>query len=59
MAWGPEYQTFVSMADPGENAFDGGILMANYGKGTYLYTNLVFYRQIQGRCLVGIGFSQI
>jgi LmbE family N-acetylglucosaminyl deacetylase len=49
MAWGPEYQTFVSMADPGENAFDGGILMANYGKGTYLYTNLVFYRQIQGQ----------
>ncbi|WP_318999806.1 hypothetical protein [Mesobacillus sp. S13] len=59
MAWGPEYQTFVSMADTGENAFDGGILMANYGKGTYLYTNLVFYRQIQGRCLVGIGFSRI
>ncbi|MBT2678764.1 PIG-L family deacetylase [Bacillus sp. ISL-35] len=49
MAWGPEYQTFVSMADPGEDAFDGGILMANYGKGTYLYTNLVFYRQIQGQ----------
>ncbi|WP_079507610.1 NEW3 domain-containing protein [Mesobacillus jeotgali] len=49
MAWGPEYQTFVSMADPGEKAFDGGILMANYGKGTYLYTNLVFYRQIQGQ----------
>lgn len=49
MAWGPKYQTFVSMADPGEDAFDGGILMANYGKGTYLYTNLVFYRQIQGQ----------
>ncbi|MCM3663688.1 NEW3 domain-containing protein [Mesobacillus subterraneus] len=49
MAWGPEYETYVRMADPGENAFDGGILMANYGKGTYLYTNLVFYRQIQGQ----------
>jgi LmbE family N-acetylglucosaminyl deacetylase len=49
MAWAPEYQTFVSMADPGEDAFEGGILMANYGKGTYLYTNLVFYRQIQGQ----------
>ncbi|RDU37001.1 hypothetical protein DRW41_09925 [Neobacillus piezotolerans] len=49
MAWAPEYQTFVSMADPGEAPFDGGILMANYGKGTYLYTNLVFYRQIQGQ----------
>lgn len=49
MSWGPEYKTFVSMADPGEKPFDGGILMANYGKGTYLYTNLVFYRQIQGQ----------
>lgn len=49
MAWAPEYQTFVSMADPGEAPFDGGILMANYGQGTYLYTNLVFYRQIQGQ----------
>ncbi|OCA87744.1 hypothetical protein A8F94_07805 [Bacillus sp. FJAT-27225] len=49
MAWAPEYETFVSMADPGEAPFDGGILMANYGEGTYLYTNLVFYRQIQGQ----------
>ncbi|RHW42718.1 DUF11 domain-containing protein [Neobacillus notoginsengisoli] len=49
MVWAPEYETFVSMADPGEEPFDGGILMAKYGKGTYLYTNLVFYRQIQGQ----------
>lgn len=47
MAWGPEYETFVKMADPGEDPFEGGILMAEYGEGTYLYTNLVFYRQIQ------------
>ncbi|CEG28503.1 Mycothiol S-conjugate amidase [Bacillus sp. B-jedd] len=47
--WAPEYETFVSMADPGEEPFTGGILMAKYGKGTYLYTNLVFYRQIQGQ----------
>lgn len=49
MAWDNRYETFVRMADPGEDPFDGGILMANYGKGTYLYTNLVFYRQIQGQ----------
>lgn len=49
MAWDSHYETFVSMADPGEAPFDGGILMAKYGKGTYLYTNLVFYRQIQGQ----------
>jgi LmbE family N-acetylglucosaminyl deacetylase len=49
MAWSPEYETFVSMADPEEAPFNGGILMANYGKGRYLYTNLVFYRQIQSQ----------
>jgi len=49
MKWDNHYETFVSMADPGEDPFDGGILMAKYGQGTYLYTNLVFYRQIQGQ----------
>ncbi|HEY4554680.1 MAG TPA: NEW3 domain-containing protein [Bacillaceae bacterium] len=49
MAWDNRYETFVSMADPNEAPFDGGILMARHGKGTYLYTNLVFYRQIQGQ----------
>ena len=47
MNWASNYETFVSMADPNEDAFEGGILMADYGEGTYLYTNLVFYRQIQ------------
>ncbi|MFK4996925.1 hypothetical protein ACI2OX_03360 [Bacillus sp. N9] len=49
MAWDDRYETYVSMADPNEDPFDGGILMAKYGEGTYLYTNLVFYRQIQGQ----------
>ncbi|MGG4166098.1 NEW3 domain-containing protein [Rossellomorea vietnamensis] len=48
MNWDDRYETFVRMADPNEDSFDGGILMAEYGEGTYLYTNLVFYRQIQG-----------
>lgn len=46
MEWDERYETFVSMADPGEDPFTSGILMAEYGEGTYLYTNLVFYRQI-------------
>jgi len=45
--WDPKFETFVSMADPTEDAFDGGILIAKHGKGSYIYTNLVFYRQIQ------------
>lgn len=46
MDWDDNFETFVSMADPDEDPFEGGILMAEYGEGTYLYTNLVFYRQI-------------
>ncbi|NGP45462.1 hypothetical protein G4V62_11015 [Bacillaceae bacterium SIJ1] len=46
MSWDDRFETFVSMADPNEDPFTGGILMAEYGEGTYLYTNLVFYRQI-------------
>nr|WP_095396671.1 PIG-L family deacetylase [Cytobacillus praedii] len=49
MKWDSSYETFVRMGDPNEDPFDGGILMAKHGKGTYLYTNLVFYRQIQGQ----------
>ena len=48
-AWDANYETFVSMADPGEEPFDSGILMAKYGEGTFLYTNLVFYRQINAQ----------
>ncbi|WP_156290601.1 NEW3 domain-containing protein [Oceanobacillus salinisoli] len=49
MNWDDRYETFVSMADPGEEPFNGGILLAEYGEGTYLYTNLVFYRQIDNQ----------
>ncbi|MGY0691961.1 NEW3 domain-containing protein [Virgibacillus sp. FSP13] len=49
MNWDERYETFVSMADPDEDPFTGGILMAEYGEGTYLYTNLVFYRQIENQ----------
>ncbi|WP_404459164.1 NEW3 domain-containing protein [Sutcliffiella horikoshii] len=48
-AWDDRYETFISMADPGEEPFTSGILMADYGEGTYMYTNLVWYRQIQGQ----------
>ncbi|MFJ7936687.1 NEW3 domain-containing protein [Sporosarcina sp. NPDC096371] len=49
MEWASNYETVVSMADPNEKPFEGGILMTSYGKGTYIYTNLVLYRQIQSQ----------
>lgn len=49
MNWSEEFETYVSVADPGEEPFEGGILKADYGEGTYIYTNLVWYRQIQNQ----------
>jgi LmbE family N-acetylglucosaminyl deacetylase len=44
--WDPRYQAPFSMADPGESATDGALLVAQYGKGTYVYTGLAFFRQL-------------
>jgi hypothetical protein len=44
--WDARYQTMVSMSDPGEPALPGGILVARYGKGTFIYTGLAFFRQL-------------
>ncbi|WP_243355508.1 NEW3 domain-containing protein [Bacillus litorisediminis] len=49
MQWDSNYETFLTMADPGEAPFESGILLAQYGQGTYLYTNLVFYRQMESQ----------
>ena len=42
----PEYAAVVSTNDPGEPPNDGGILVAKYGEGTYVYTSLAFFRQL-------------
>lgn len=51
MDWDDHFETYVSMSDyddaPWNGPFESGILMADYGEGTYMYTNLGFYRQIQ------------
>ncbi|SEM99082.1 PIG-L family deacetylase [Lihuaxuella thermophila] len=48
-SWDPAYTPLLSMADPGEQPFTGGLLVAHYGKGSYIYTSLVWYRQIQSQ----------
>jgi hypothetical protein len=40
------YKAVVSMHDPGEPANDAGLLIASYGKGTYVYATLTFFRQL-------------
>lgn len=41
------YRELVSMHDPGEAPLRGGLLLAQVGRGTYLYTPLVWYRQLK------------
>ncbi len=34
------------MTDPGEQGQDGSLVVAKYGKGSFVYTGLVFFRQL-------------
>jgi hypothetical protein len=34
------------MNDTGEDPQDGSLIIANYGKGRYIYTGLAFFRQL-------------
>ncbi|KQB99378.1 PIG-L family deacetylase [Pedobacter sp. Hv1] len=42
----PKYTTIFSMNDTGETASDGSLLIADYGKGKFVYTSLVFFREL-------------
>ena len=42
----PKYTPLLSMHDPGEKDLNGGLVYTKYGKGTYLYTGLAFFRQL-------------
>ena len=34
------------MNDPGEKDLNGGLVYTHYGKGTYIYTGLAFFREL-------------
>ncbi|MEP7144600.1 MAG: PIG-L family deacetylase, partial [Ferruginibacter sp.] len=40
------YHRVLSMKDPGEDEQDGSLIIANYGKGRFVYTGLVFFREL-------------
>jgi len=44
--WDPKYQALFETADEGEPSLKGGLLAAKYGRGYYIYTSLVWYRQL-------------
>jgi hypothetical protein len=43
--WDARYAAPLSMHDPGEKPQQGALLVARYGKGTFVYTGLSFFRQ--------------
>jgi LmbE family N-acetylglucosaminyl deacetylase len=45
--WDAQYQALFSTNDPGEKPLKGGLLVAKYGKGNYIYTSMVWYRQLR------------
>lgn len=44
--WDDHFKPLLSCHDPGEGPQKGGLLMASYGKGTYIYSGYAFFRQL-------------
>src|SRR5215469_1535479 len=45
-SWDSHFTPLLASHDPGESEQKGGLLMAKYGKGTYIYTGYAFFRQL-------------
>lgn len=43
--WSKEFTPLLSMNDKGESSKEGSLLVAQYGKGNYIYTGLSFFRE--------------
>jgi LmbE family N-acetylglucosaminyl deacetylase len=44
--WDSHYETIFAMHDAGENDDEGSLITAKYGKGNFVYTGLVFFREL-------------
>lgn len=45
--WDSQYKSLFAMNDEGEAQLRGGLLVADYGRGHYIYTSMVWYRQLR------------
>jgi hypothetical protein len=45
-SWDDHFKPLLSCHDPNEPDQKGGLLVAKYGKGTYIYTGYAFFRQL-------------
>jgi hypothetical protein len=44
--WDPKYRTPIAFDNPEGKQLSGGLLVTSYGKGTYVYTSLAFFREL-------------
>jgi len=44
--WDDHFHPLLASHDPGEQPLKGGLLVAQYGKGAYIYSGYAFFRQI-------------
>jgi hypothetical protein len=44
--WDEAYTPILSWHDEGEDAKEGALLIAPYGKGNYVYTGISFFREL-------------
>lgn len=44
--WSGEYEAILSSHDPGEDPKNGGLLVARYGDGYFVYTGYAWFRQL-------------
>jgi hypothetical protein len=45
--WDPQYAAVLGTSDKGEPMLRGGLLVAPHGRGNYIYTSFVWYRQLR------------
>lgn len=45
-SWDPAYRPLIELSDPGFPPLRGGLLVARYGEGTYIYAGLAFFRAL-------------
>jgi hypothetical protein len=44
--WDEQYEAILRWNDTGENPKDGSLLIADYGKGHYIYTGISLFREL-------------
>jgi hypothetical protein len=45
--WDPQFHALLQSNDPGEVPLKGGLIVADYGRGHYIYSSMVWYRQLR------------